>query len=253
MAIDPRFLAEIGDVATSPPVWGPAVASAFVDRFAPVISDGLPNKEARDALLQKLVVPENLPGLAPPKLNAELIAALPKPATTADSAAQHRQMILGKCVGSLLAILDRFATVDVSTFPPGVLLNLADTTKLLSDLFHDDTKIRRGQLKPLLAPEIVAVLEKSEHNDNFLYGSVPDAVQSTTAAKKSVATLLRRPAGNGQGPSRENKYPRPGGAARPRFRKNLPTPTTPAAKKPLREQQRAKPRPPATPRRPHRR
>lgn len=96
-------------------------------------------------------------------------------------------------------------------------------------------KIRRGHLKPPLAPEIVAVLEKSEHNDNFLYGSVTDAVQSTTAAKKSVATLLRRPAGNGQGPSRENKYPRPGGAVRPRFRKNLPTPTTPAAKKPLRK------------------
>lgn len=49
-------------------------------------------------------------------------------------------MILGKCVGSLLATLDRFATVNVSTFPPGVLVNLADTTKLLSDLFHDDTK-----------------------------------------------------------------------------------------------------------------
>lgn len=34
----------------------------------PVISHGLPNKEARDALLKELVVPENLPGLAPPKI-----------------------------------------------------------------------------------------------------------------------------------------------------------------------------------------
>ncbi|CAH0552819.1 unnamed protein product [Brassicogethes aeneus] len=130
-------------------------------------------KEDRLTLLGKYPVPDNLPELAAPKLNPELLTLIPRPQMSREAAQAEYQQQLGRGLSALGQGMNVLFE-NVENLPEAVkqplLIALTDAGRIFTHLFHRTSMTRRTLLCPLLNTKVVELLKECPPSE-LLFGS----------------------------------------------------------------------------------
>jgi hypothetical protein len=185
-----------------------------VARWEEILKLGLPTEERAD-LLKKYPPPSNCTRIDPPKLNPEVKASLQDTVWKRDGRITSKQEKISAClaaVGKGLSTLIRHKGEGENL---AVIETLGDTSRLLADLHHDESLIRRS----LILTNINVALKETLSSttiDEWLFGK--DLSENVKAAKLIVTSSKdlkqsQKPQGmtsskNAKTPSRQSRYKR---------------------------------------------
>ncbi|XP_071568169.1 uncharacterized protein [Temnothorax nylanderi] len=168
-------------------VLAPAVHSHLAAIWCEIIEKGLP-AEDRKTSLKKFPPPENCVLMDPPKLNLEVKAALDSTIQKRDERIVEKQEKIAASlagVGKTIELLLKSNLVDKKKF----LEPLTGVAKLLADLQHDETSIRRSLiLKNIKAPFKDTLKDLS--SDEWLFGKeLSEKIKAAKVLQQSTKDL----------------------------------------------------------------
>lgn len=148
-------------------VLAPAVHNHIASLWFEIIENGLPAEERKD-FLKKIPPPSNCVFIDPPKLNLEVKAALESTIVKRDDRIVEKQEKVAASlagVGKVIELLIKANPTDKKQY----LEPLNGVAKLLADLQHDETSIRKSLiLKNIKAPFRDTL--KGLSSDEWLFG-----------------------------------------------------------------------------------
>lgn len=182
-----------------------------------ILTRGL-SKTEREDIIKRNSLPENCQLLDAPILNEEVEAVISESGRNRDKGIAHQQKEMGTALAIIGKIMTKILT-DNDIDKLEVLKSLSESTKLLSDLHYQQTKIRRTLVSPQLDKKFLGMMENTNRN-RFLYGenlgekikTNKQIQQSSNSIKKTVpkpanATVknnnINRYSGNRNGPPRQ--------------------------------------------------
>ncbi|XP_011883718.1 PREDICTED: uncharacterized protein LOC105570876 [Vollenhovia emeryi] len=213
-------------------VLAPAIHSQLVEIWGEIIEKGLPTEE-RKASLKKFPPPKNCVLMDPPKLNLEVKAVLDSTIQKRDERIVEKQEKIAASlagVGKIIELLLKSNPANKKEY----LEPLIGVARLLADLQHDETSIRRSLiLKNIKAPFKDTL--KDLLPDEWLFGK--DLSEKIKAAKvlqqstKDLKLSFKRSTDQGknsknskgpphQGQYKSNTYPKGGGYRQNYSRRN---------------------------------
>ena len=212
--LEQEVLQIFGERLVTDRVLAPAVSGRLSDIWSDILIKGLPLEE-RKRLLKDFPPPANCLMMDPPKLNFEFKAAV-------DSTIQKRdERIIEKQekISASLAGISKTIELVLKSNPPEkkqLLEPLNGVMRLLADLQHDETLIRRSLiLKNIAAP--VRDMLKDRPFDNWLFAKdlseqlkAAKAVQQSSKDLKPTVTVSGNKGGpkNFKGPTPREQFKR---------------------------------------------
>lgn len=182
-----------------------------------IIKKGLPLEE-RKKILKKFPPPENCTLMDPPKLNLEVKAVVDNTIVKRDERIIEKQE---KIVASLAA-LGRTIDLMLTLNPPDrakYLEPLNFVMRLLTDLLHDETEIRRNLILKNIKASFKDVL-KDLPPDSFLFGSnLSEKIKAAKVLKNSTKDLVIPQRSNSEKEKNSKNYSGP--PLRKSFRRNF--------------------------------
>lgn len=194
-------------------VLAPAVHSHLATLWFEIVEKGLPAEE-RKAFLKQISPPENCLFIDPPKLNLEVKAALDSAIVKRDERIVEKQEKVTASlagVGKVIELLIKSNPADKKQY----LEPLNAVAKLLADLQHDETSIRRSLiLKNIKAPFRDTLKDLS--SDEWLFGKeLSEKIKAAKVLQQS-SKELKQPAKqssdqgknpkNSRGPPHQTQY-----------------------------------------------
>lgn len=181
-------LIALGNPSCSDKSYSESIHPEIIRRVENVLTSGL-EKERKDELLKKYLIPNNFALLEAPKLNRELEGLLSDPIKERDKRIEERQQQLGVALSAVLSCLDNFVKVDPN---PAKIEVLTDVARLLSDLHYNDTCTRKKLVAVNLDKDIVKTTESAKR-DSFLFGErFNEDVKTANAIKKAAPSILKK-------------------------------------------------------------
>ena len=227
-SIDPRYLQALGKRLSEPPPLGPPIHEDISVRWIDIGKEGLPEDERKD-LLARFPIPENCPFLVPPKLNEELRASLTKDQLQRDDRISSKAAKLGTCLAITGKILSELSTIpDPNQKEESLFSDLGTQGRLLMDLFHDESNIRRSLVLSVVNPSMKDSLASTSIGDKLFGSDLEQTIKSAKAlqatSKALQKTTKESSAKNSSGPSASAKK-RPGGKSRNQSRSGQKRPS----------------------------
>lgn len=126
---------------------GEKIPKEISERWGKILLDGLV-KEQKEALRDKMLIPENFLLVRAPRLNPEVSAVLTEPAKKRDKRLEFSQNQLGSGIAGLVNLTKDLIQSDVPKLE--VIKKLSEVAQILLDLHYEETINRRKLLLPLL-------------------------------------------------------------------------------------------------------
>ncbi|KAF6214027.1 hypothetical protein GE061_011756 [Apolygus lucorum] len=143
---------------------------ALVSRWNHLLEQGL-KKDETSSLLQLYPLPTNIPALSPPSLNPEVQPLLTKQDLLREGSYVELQRQLGIGLGALGRGVN--ALLEGGTHVPreSILTFLSDSGRILTNLFHRITVIRRNLITPVFDKNIRDKVSDVTSHSGLLFGS----------------------------------------------------------------------------------
>lgn len=126
---------------------GEKIPKEISERWGKILLDGLA-KEQKEALRDKMLIPENFLLARAPGLNPEVSAVLTEPAKKRDKRLEFSQNQLGLGIAGLVNLTKDLIQSDLSKLE--IIKKLSEVAQILLDLHYEETLNRRKLLLPLL-------------------------------------------------------------------------------------------------------
>ncbi|XP_063823052.1 uncharacterized protein LOC135072982 [Ostrinia nubilalis] len=218
--LPPEIIEALGDYQSKDETLGPAISEEISKRWGRIIVEGM-TKEAKEAILQKILIPENFKLAKAPKLNQEISAVLSDTVRNRDKLLEKAQNYLGLGIAGLTNLATDIISTDLDKV--SILKKLSEVSQILLDLHYEDTKTRRKLVTTSLDKKFYGMVADVKR-DEFLFGTaLGDKIKAAKAAERSGFQIKRvdnhprptnGPQGNWRGPPRNQapaKAPRQGG------------------------------------------
>lgn len=188
MELDDTIITALGNPSSSEKTYADDIHPEIIKRIEHILASGV-DKETRDKLCKKYLIPKNLMLLDAPKLNMELESLLSDPIKERDKRVEDRQQQLGIALSAVLSVLDNLIKNNENI---NNIETLTDVSRLLSDLHYNDTCTRRKLVAVNLDKNIIKSLDAAKR-DSFLFGEkFNENVKSANAIKKAAPTILKK-------------------------------------------------------------
>lgn len=176
-----EVLLALGDPNTAQQGYGDKLHPDILKRIENIIISGM-NKEIKEALLKKYLIPENCTLLDAPKINLELLGILKQSGKARDNLLQERQQELGVATGTVCKAIHLLLKEDFNKLD--IIKMLTDSSRLLSNLHFQYTEIRRKLISPFIDKDLSRNLKENQRAE-FLYTKLDDTVKSLTTMKRA--------------------------------------------------------------------
>lgn len=188
MELDDTIITALGNPSSSEKTYADDIHPEIIKRIENILASGV-DKETRDKLCKKYLIPKNCMLLDAPKLNTELESLLSDPIKERDKRVEDRQQQLGIALSAVLSVLDNLIRNNENINNIGTL---TDVSRLLSDLHYNDTCTRRKLVAVNLDKNLIKSLDAAKR-DSFLFGEkFNENVKSANAIKKAAPTILKK-------------------------------------------------------------
>lgn len=183
----------IGERLAPERVFAPAIQKDIALRWADIIKTGLP-KEEKLQLANKYPTPENFTVGDPPKLNPEVKASLNETIVKRDGRIIFTQERIACCISAL----GKAASKILSKHPfdledHDILEQICDVGRLLADLQHEESHIRKNLILQNINASIRETLN-STVIEEFLFGkSLEDHIKTAKSIERSSKDLKATP------------------------------------------------------------
>ncbi|GAB0090872.1 hypothetical protein DMENIID0001_056410 [Sergentomyia squamirostris] len=170
----------------------PEVHADLAIRWNEILEKGIPSEFIHD-ILKKYPPPKNCALFEPPKLNPVVKAIMSEQVVARDDRIALRQ---GKISAALSAISNALTTVFATKNIPEwktLAENLSDASKIMTDLQHDETVIRRTLILANVDASMRETLKESKI-DEYLFGhGLEDSVKNVKALQVTSRDLKKTP------------------------------------------------------------
>lgn len=184
--LDSLLLEILGEDPSAVIEYGPEIHKDLASRFEHIVANGLEASQRKE-LFAKYLTPSNCTRVAAPILNAEIKAALPENMVKRDKALEMKQKQLATAISCLASVMtDQFTSTQINQ---GLLQKLMDTTRMLCDMQHTDSKTRRNFAIFSVKKEMKEHLASTKI-DKYLFGdNLSEALKTAKAVTKSGTDL----------------------------------------------------------------
>lgn len=160
-------------------------------RFNHILTKGLTTEE-RETITKKHTIPDNCTLLDAPILNQEVKAVLTDASKLRDHGIEMSQKQLGLATSIIAKTMtDLITTEEVDKHK--LLTDLADATKLLTNIHYHQTQTRIKLISPILDRNFNQTLSKTTR-DTFLYGeNLPELLRNVKQLQQAAAQLKKPP------------------------------------------------------------
>ncbi|GAB0088312.1 hypothetical protein DMENIID0001_027140 [Sergentomyia squamirostris] len=168
----------------------PNVLPELAIRWEEILLKGIPSDTINE-MLTKYPPPKNCPRFDPPKLNQVLKAIMPEQVCERDDRISKRQL---KISAALSAMGKTLSTIAVNKNIPewkSLVENISDASKILADLQHDESVIRRNLLMANIESSMKEPLKNTEVGE-FLFGTGLEETVKNIKAMKTTARDLKK-------------------------------------------------------------
>lgn len=210
--LDPKILEVMGGRFLEERNLAQAIPKELIVRWKEILNTGLPS-EAKVALVKKYPPPRNGIIIDPPKINPEVRASLQEAMVKRDERILERQTKIAACLAAVgktfLTVLDKYKEQDNLE----IFEQLSDIGKLLADLQHEESAIRKSLILSNLNPSFKDVLNEATP-DEFLFGNqLEEKMKAAKALETSQKELkpvqksqVAKGAKNSKLPPRQSQY-----------------------------------------------
>ena len=181
--------------------------------------------EERKLLVKKFSPPSNCLFVDPPQLNIQLKVTLQDAVSNRDTRIKETQEKITACIGGVMQVLATVLQMSV-TEKLIIIETLGGVTRLLADMQHEETIIRRKLVLKNINATLRDALNAAESGE-LLFGKNLDetmktakSLESTTKTLKPKATQNSNVSKNLKGPPRHQQYRRQNGTASSGQRRN---------------------------------
>ncbi|XP_043278364.1 uncharacterized protein, partial [Venturia canescens] len=175
--LDPQILEVLGKRILEERVLDEEIPPEMAVRWEEILKRGLP-AEDRDNIIKKYPPPKNAGCIDPPVINPEVKAVLPETVVKRDERIAAKQVKLAACIAAVGKMF--LGVLNDSQERLSLLGRLSDTGRLLADLLHDESAVRRSLVLANIGSSFKEVLSSSTADD-FLFGRQLD--EKVKAAK----------------------------------------------------------------------
>ncbi|KAJ2949382.1 hypothetical protein O0L34_g15294 [Tuta absoluta] len=180
--IPAEILEVLGEAKQSEEAFGKKIPSEISERWGKILVEGLA-KEQKEALLTKMLVPENFIMAKAPKLNPEVASVLMDAAKNRDRRLEKMQNQLGAGIAGLANLTSELINSDLSKIE--IIKKLSETNQILLDLHYEETINRRKLIIPMLDKSFINIIQ-SVKRDKYLFGdNLGENIRSTKSLEKS--------------------------------------------------------------------
>ncbi|KAL4716492.1 hypothetical protein ACJJTC_015920 [Scirpophaga incertulas] len=161
-----EILLALGEAKKSEEGIGKKIPVEISERLGKILIEGL-TKEQKEALLTKILIPENFQMARAPKLNAEVAAVLTESAKNRDKRLQKSQNQLGTGIAGLVNLIADLIEGQINNTE--VIKRISEVNQILLDMHHEETMNRRRLIIPLLDKSFWNIIHGVKR-DEFLFG-----------------------------------------------------------------------------------
>lgn len=222
----------------------PELCSDLAIRLEDVLKKGIPADILKE-IIKKYPPPKNCTFFEPPKLNAVIKSVMLDTIVKRDERIMTRQEKISAALAAAVQIILMLAENKSITGWKSLMEMICDVSKLVADLQHDESLIRRNLLIANVSSTMKDTLT-STIIDEFLFGKDLDETLKNAKALQTTGKELRKPVKVTQAkiPSKNVKPP-------PRWNRPREGTTTAGGRKPRNQSSQKRPR--QTYRKPHER
>ncbi|CAG5100321.1 Protein of unknown function [Cotesia congregata] len=201
----------IGDRLNPDRVLLPAIHKDLAVRVEEIINKGLPTTEKK-TLLQKFPPPENGLFMDPPKLNFEIKTNIPDSIVKRDDRIVEKQARISASLAGITKLMSM--TLQLPQDQKLAMLEiLGGVSRILADLQHEESEIRRSLILKNIDPSKRDILKSTSSNEWLFGGSLDEKFKAArlleSTAKKikpAAQTGSNNESKNLKGPSRRPSY-----------------------------------------------
>lgn len=184
--LDPELLSILGEDPTVIKEFGENIQKDLAVRLNHIVTTGL-SKENRKELKEKYLIPANCKLIKAPALNAEIRASLAESHVKRDKGIENKQVLTScalssLCAGITLLLSSKDANQDL-------LKLLMDTARILSDIQHSDSVLRRFFILTTLKKELKDQLEKTKIDELLFGNNLAETLKTAKIINKSGADI----------------------------------------------------------------
>ncbi|XP_061728495.1 uncharacterized protein LOC133533531 [Cydia pomonella] len=184
--IDPDLLAILGEDPTVIKEYGDDIQSDLAIRLNHLATSGL-TKESRAEIKDKYLIPGNCKMIKAPILNPEIRASLIESQAKRDKGIENKQVLNSCALSSLSKAITLLITSDSKN--QEVLRLLMDTARILSDIQHSDSMLRRFFILSTVKKELKDQLEKTKIEDLLFGSNLVETLKSAKTISKTGADM----------------------------------------------------------------
>lgn len=176
----------LGDDPTFSSTYGADLHEDLAARLEHTATHGI-SKDLRKDLIDKYLVPNNCKLISAPALNPEIKAAMTDITMKRDKNIEQRQKQMSAAISCLSQIIN--INILNNNSNPDLIKMLMDSQRILCDLQHNDSVIRRNFILSSLKKDMRDQLQNTLP-DNLLFGqNLSETIKTAKAISKSGAYL----------------------------------------------------------------
>ncbi|XP_043277062.1 uncharacterized protein [Venturia canescens] len=206
VVLDPKILEVMGKRFLEDRVLAAAIPNDLGIRWEEILKSGMPSED-RVALIKKYPPPKNCCIIDPPKMNPEVRASLQEMIIKRDERIEAKQSKIAACLAAVGKIFSNILERRNDPDNLDIFEQLSDIGRLLSDLQHDESNIRKSLILANLSAPFKEVLSGSTP-DELLFGKQLEerlkAAKTLENCKRDFKATLKPQNGNN---SKNSRFP----------------------------------------------
>ncbi|XP_063362805.1 uncharacterized protein LOC134651635 [Cydia amplana] len=184
--LDPDLLALLGEDPTVIKEYGDDIQSDLAIRLNHLATSGL-TKESRAEIKDKYLIPGNCKMIKAPTLNPEIRASLIESQAKRDKGIENKQILNSCALSSLSKAITLLMVSDRKN--QEVLRLLMDAARILSDIQHSDSMLRRFFILSTVKKELKDQLETTKIEDLLFGSNLVETLKSAKTISKTGADI----------------------------------------------------------------
>ncbi|GAB0095527.1 hypothetical protein DMENIID0001_109210 [Sergentomyia squamirostris] len=199
--------------------WSADINAELAVRLEEIVMKGIPDDFLKD-LIKKYPLPKNCQRFAAPRLNEVIKAVMPESLTVRDDKIIKRQSKIAAALSGMSQVIMRLVTEKSTSDWKNLKDNLLDAAKILADLHHDESNIRRNLVLANVEKNMVETLNSTTIGEYLFGDRLEDNVKSAKALESTGKELKRtmKPK-NSKIPSRSHQESNPKAGGTRKFSK----------------------------------
>lgn len=188
--LDPDILSALGEAAEDAPKFGEKIHDNLARLWLPILRKGI-EKEAKEKLIKQYQIPENCILLQAPKLNPEIAATISDSTRNKDKRVESAQQQLGLGITALNKGLSLLLENDSERVK--AIKFLSDSCRILCDLHHVDTEVRKKFMTPGLDKAFLNLMQGVDRDETLFGQTLSEKIKASKVIEKQ-GLQIKKPA-----------------------------------------------------------